>query len=423
MGVRGTGVAIAIAGSAILHVALLGVLDAVDHSPPVRPLLALPRLTVEPRTARAADDPIPIELVVLAAPVEVAPATPPPPDLAAPPPPLATAPPVTAPARTPADGPVPLPTGFTSAESFVATTRIDPAATTVPGEPGEPTGPDEPGLLSMRGGPRSFRPILDPRRVGLTVAPPDPSKPPYQPPEPSGQLRPDGGGTFRTDQPGFIGHVGQGGAITFEDKPSATIKLHIPRPTRIARAAARGLESWYADPGAARRKGEANPDELPGVRATEEPVEDHSNPDAVIAPILSGSFDATDAVMRAAGMDPYFAAKLKWMDETRAERTELARRHRDRELAKSTQNMRRHLARLWQRPGLDAAARREALFELWDDCVEQGEAALLDACTRTRAEVIGFIRARLPAGSPAAYTADELRALNARRASSIPFAP
>ena len=69
MGVRGTGIAIAIAGSAILHAVLLTVLDAVDTPEVVEPL-PLPRLTME-RRARPTppiDDAIPIQLVVLAGP-------------------------------------------------------------------------------------------------------------------------------------------------------------------------------------------------------------------------------------------------------------------------------------------------------------------------------------------------------------------
>jgi hypothetical protein len=37
--------------------------------------------------------------------------------------------------------------------------------------------------------------------------------------------------------------------------------------------------------------------------------------------------------------------------------------------------------------------------------------------------VIGFIRARLPAGSRLAFTPAELQALNARRLTRTPFAP
>lgn len=406
---RGTGVAIAVAASAGLHVALLTVLDGVETHAAVP--VAAPRLALVPAPPPPpVDEPIPIELVVLPAPPTPAP-TPVPPAAA----------PDVAPARAPA------PTrGVAADDGLVATTRMEPGATAVePGPTGEPTGPDlpgEPGVLSMRT-PHRFVPLLDPSKVALTVAPPDPSKPLYAPPEPSGQLQPDGGGTYRTVQPGFIGHVAPDGTITFEDQPSAHAHLNIPRPRRIARAVQHGLEDWFADPGAALRAGDADRERPRDDDATEEEKPQHGDQDAAVLPVIGGGFDATDALMRANGMDPYAAAKLKWLDETRAERMEMRRRHRLIELAKSTQNMQRHLARLWARPGLDDAARRAALFELWDDCADTGDAALAEACTRTRAAVIGFIRARLPAGSAAAYSAEELRALNARKLSSVPFAP
>ncbi len=69
IGVRGTGVAIAIAASAIVHVGLLTVLDAVDGRPARVVSARRPRLTLEPLPApppRPIDDAIAIELVVLA---------------------------------------------------------------------------------------------------------------------------------------------------------------------------------------------------------------------------------------------------------------------------------------------------------------------------------------------------------------------
>lgn len=403
---RGTGVAIAIAASAVLHASLLAVLDAVETRAiaPVKPPALL--LVEAPPPPSPIDEAIPIELVMAPA---AAPAAPPDP---------------AAPAPAPTGAPAPHPRS-TSTDGFIATTStgvIGPEPTL----PGEPALPGEPGVLSMRA-PHRFVPLLDPSKVALTVAPPDPSRPLYHPPEPSGELHPDGGGTFRTVKPGFVGRVMPDGTVTFTDRPSAHVSLNLPRPKRIARAVQRGLEGWFEDPGAALRAGEPDPDELPFVRATENAQpgggDRRSDPDEVIVPILSGGFDATDAVMRAGGMDPYAAAKLKWLDETRAERMEMRRRHRLLELAKSTQNMRRHLERLWSKPGLDDAGRKAALFELWDDCADTDDAALVDACARTRAAVVAFIQARLPAGSATAYTADELRAFNARRLTSAPFAP
>jgi hypothetical protein len=126
--------------------------------------------------------------------------------------------------------------------------------------------------------------------------------------------------------------------------------------------------------------------------------------------------------MRKAGVgDPYQARKRALLDSTRAERAERGGAFRAEQLAKSAEIMRGNLEQLW-RATSDPAARREALFQLWDECVE-GDGAQGEAGTRARAQVIGWIRARLPAGGPGAFTTAEIVALDARRASTQHFCP
>ena len=84
----------------------------------------------------------------------------------------------------------------------------------------------------------------------------------------------------------------------------------------------------------------------------------------------------------------------------------------------------RELEKMWRDDTRSLADRRRLLFERWDECVdarEDSEAARVGA--QARATVLSFIRTRLPAGSPDAYTQAELVALNARRVSRVPFAP
>jgi hypothetical protein len=145
--------------------------------------------------------------------------------------------------------------------------------------------------------------------------------------------------------------------------------------------------------------------------------------DAVTIPVLGGSTEITDWVMRKVGMDPYQSDKLRWMDATREERSGIALVHRKKLLAKVDQLMKRHLDRLWARRDLDLAAKREALFELWDDGAEDGDTAVVEAAERVRKQVIGFIRGHLPAGSAGAYSPAEIDAFNRRRTSRVRFAP
>jgi hypothetical protein len=71
----------------------------------------------------------------------------------------------------------------------------------------------------------------------------------------------------------------------------------------------------------------------------------------------------------------------------------------------------------------DPAARKRGMFALWDECAETGTAEIIKAGSAARAKVLGFIRARLPAGSPDAFTRAELATLNQQKQSRAVFAP
>jgi hypothetical protein len=243
--------------------------------------------------------------------------------------------------------------------------------------------------------------------------------------EPSGGLNPNGGGTYRKRRPGFTGYVDRDGKVSFRDKKAFSAEWRIPNPFRVAKAAARGLEEWQRDPW--RDVKDAERDWTSGLE-----VKDYTKPidqddsaehgDATI-PILGGSTEITDYVMRKLGQDPYQSDKLLWMDQTRDERAQIGRVHREKQLKRADEIMRRHLDRLWARMDMGMEEKREALFELWDDGAEDGDTMVVEAADRARALVIGFVRAKLPAGSAGAFTAAELDRLNRRRTSRARFAP
>jgi hypothetical protein len=83
--------------------------------------------------------------------------------------------------------------------------------------------------------------------------------------------------------------------------------------------------------------------------------------------------------------------------------------------------MTRTLEQLWARE-TDSARRKQVLFELWDDC-DEGDGSAGQAGQRARAVVIGWIRGELPAGTPGAFTDEEVRAFAARRTSKQAFTP
>jgi hypothetical protein len=110
------------------------------------------------------------------------------------------------------------------------------------------------------------------------------------------------------------------------------------------------------------------------------------------------------------------------LDETRDERVAIGNRYRKQQLAQSKQLVQRNLDRLWASTS-DLAARKQGLFELWDDCAETGSEELVAGGTAARTHVIGFIRSKLPAGSTDAFTQTELVHFNKQRKSRATFAP
>jgi hypothetical protein len=96
--------------------------------------------------------------------------------------------------------------------------------------------------------------------------------------------------------------------------------------------------------------------------------------------------------------------------------------NRTEDLARAPEFMRKNVAWAWAHVRSDDE-RKEALFELWDDCAETGDDDLVQAGANARRYLVGFIRAHLPAGKRGAYTPEDLARLNAHRRSKATFAP
>src|SRR5262249_27420024 len=117
----------------------------------------------------------------------------------------------------------------------------------------------------------------------------------------------------------------------------------------------------------------------------------------------------------------YASRKLKLLDDTRDERAALGAQHRAEDLARAAEIMQRNLETVWQATA-DPVERRDALFALWDECGE-GDGPVGEAGERARQRVIGWIRAKLPARPPDAFTPDEIARRSAQRRSTQPFVP
>jgi hypothetical protein len=132
---------------------------------------------------------------------------------------------------------------------------------------------------------------------------------------------------------------------------------------------------------------------------------------------------------RAAQGVPHGAEKLAFLRWTESHRYELSVAAASENLGDAERRLRNELDLLWGDSERDAKARRRALFERWDECLEgplpiDGPPDPRQAAgSRARLAIELFVRERVPADSPDAFGADELAELNAARRSVAPFDP
>lgn len=223
--------------------------------------------------------------------------------------------------------------------------------------------------------------------------------------------------------------VERDGTAHFHDKPYVDLHLQVPIPhidlKQDMHELGDALQEWYADPYKITRYGTTSElselaKAVPGACDSwgsvmcDDPLapdaEQRAKRKANSTVGVGGGADITAWLMKKYGhYDPFASRKRKLLDDTRAEREERGEQFRAEQAARSAELMQRNLDELWVRV-TDPAARREALYELWSDCADD------DAGQRARAMVLGWIRAKLPAGSANAFTPEELARL-------APFSP
>jgi hypothetical protein len=300
-----------------------------------------------------------------------------------------------------------------------------------------PSGPS--GALAMRGPRRDLRLSRDAleRIAGTGPPPPQPPSEPAAPSAHRAELTPTGGDRHEIRDRVAKVSVAPDGSVDMVDAPDATIRLGLPTPGRVGRGFARAINAWTADPYRATRVGRMQdlPRHLtaaPGaceawgdpMCVTAEDIAEQwrrQDEDVQDGALVSGQLDLTAMLHRKLIGDPYASRKLALLDRTRDERIRIGTRYRTEQRDRSAELVRRNLEALWQTTR-DPAARRAALFALWDECAE-GDGPEGEAGARARAMVIGWIRARLPRGSADGYTDEELARLDARRTSRAHFAP
>jgi len=279
--------------------------------------------------------------------------------------------------------------------------------------------------------------LPDPRRVATAIAEHDAPTAPPEPPAPGAAPKPksrveQAGRAFAIHDRVVDVHVEADGTAHMHDRPDG--EVHFALPILSPRDLGKMISKWYEDPYARTRVG--RPQDQPAHEQAVEGGWDSGSSDIAAqtgktdgggrsggtVPIIGGSFDITAWAMRKfkAG-DPYSSRKRALLDTTFDQRVAIGASHRSAELARAGELIERNLASVWGSTP-DPAARRAALFALWDECAE-GDGATGEAGERARAQVIGFIRAHLPAGAPGAFSVDDIAAFDAHRTSHAHFAP
>ena len=131
----------------------------------------------------------------------------------------------------------------------------------------------------------------------------------------------------------------------------------------------------------------------------------------------TGTLDLTDLVMGSLGQDPYASERLGFLDAAESLCERLADEARAAAGLRSLRHLAGRVASIWQDETRTAAARRAALFELWDQQADGAEGA------PARDVVMAFIREELSLGPEMAFGAGELARLNAMREGVEVFAP
>jgi len=137
----------------------------------------------------------------------------------------------------------------------------------------------------------------------------------------------------------------------------------------------------------------------------------------------AGRLDITDMAMRMAGQDPYAAVKRKMADETREQRICMAKHAQDQRQSQALLGLSAKVRELARRVDLTPPARRQLVFEIWDECAEGAGDRTADYGAMARATIFSVIREAFPAGTDLGYQPAELVALNQRRSSHEKFAP
>ena len=139
---------------------------------------------------------------------------------------------------------------------------------------------------------------------------------------------------------------------------------------------------------------------------------------SLVGPRFRPSLDLNDIMLRMVGDDPLAAKKRRFLRLTQSLRDDMSKRAQTNAQRHAYRRLKGRLQRVWEDGRLSLGAKRQVLFALWDESLEEkGERQGDEPATGREARelIIETIKQKMPQGSAEAYSEAELRALNHRR--------
>lgn len=141
----------------------------------------------------------------------------------------------------------------------------------------------------------------------------------------------------------------------------------------------------------------------------------------VIKPL--GVPDITELVMRLRGDPLYDPEKRKYLKNTKVIREAKAQDFKRENLTQSLSDLGNRLTALWFDDTLSVTTKKQRLFDMWEECAEEGSEAVLMMSEIVRTSIKSFIRQNMPKSTELAYTDEDLMRLNKNRKSKAEFNP
>ncbi len=255
---------------------------------------------------------------------------------------------------------------------------------------------------------------------------------------PSYQLRGVVGGGYEYDEARFRAAIARDGRVSFTDRhgsvsfPSFLPFLPQPHPegTRTLEGSVRELFGKKRGKGPPPRDPRAAPPMVTaaGAPPTEQERKWRTENPVIPAVMVSGTMDLTDEYLRLMGEDPYRREKARFLAATFDLRLQMAVRAQAVDLRDALTALPDRLAAIWADTTQPAPARRRLICALWTELhrpvaaakgqdkassAERADGPAKAEKAAQAAQIIEtFVRTRLPAGGPDAYTAQELAACN-----------